>query len=87
MCHVLDVAADFHVSTMSISEKQICKLGFIRNPDYEHPAFDEWRHKDFPQFGIGDFNGEGYLIEGIDWHKPISRYRDLVKIVNVLTSR
>lgn len=68
-----------------ITVKRIRKLGFNKNCSYEHPGFDEWIHKDFPYFGIGDFNGEGYLIDGIDWHKPIDNYRDLKKIVNVLT--
>ncbi len=70
-----------------ITEKQIRKLGFIPNLEYQHPSFNEWIHKDFPFFGIGDFNGEGYLIEGIDWHKPISKFRHLKKVVGVLTTR
>ena len=61
------------------------KLGFIENPEHEHPSFNEWMHEDNHNFMIGDFNYQGYLIEGIDWHEPISNYRDLKKIVKILS--
>lgn len=67
-----------------ITEEQLKAVGFVENKNHKHPGFDEWIHSKDKRFGMGEYNGQGYLIEGIDWHEPIKTIEDLKAIVDIL---
>lgn len=49
-----------------LTEELLIKAGFVENEDYEFPSFDEYIHKQFTWFGIGDFNQKYWLIHMLD---------------------
>lgn len=49
-----------------LNENLLLKCGFIANEEYEHPSFDELIHKETEWFGIGDFNGEYWIVNFLD---------------------
>lgn len=64
--------------------------GFINNPNYEHPFFDKYMLKNDTAFAIGNFNGEHWIVDGVDqWfgHHKIEYVHQLQNLYYALTYR
>ena len=57
------------IQPIKLTKKLLLKCGFIENENYEFPSFDEYIHKDYKWFGIGEFNGKYYIINFMDLSK------------------
>lgn len=55
-----------YIQPIPLTPEILEKAGFIENPDHEHPQFDEYIHSECKKFGIGDFNGEFWIVDAID---------------------
>jgi len=54
------------MSPIPLTPEILEKCGFGENPQHEHPAFDEYSLLSNNRFAIGDFNGEYWVVDGID---------------------
>lgn len=67
-----------------ITHEQLLEIGFIENPARSEDSFDQYCLRKERLFRIGEYNGQGYVIDGMDCHEPINDPKQLRALVEIL---